>query len=131
MKFRRYEYGDEKGLDPVESTLTSHPEYQENWDRLVFPDWTWTGISEGRIVGVGGIIPNAGRAFAWMMIDKGLDHREVIRALRMSIRLADSFGFALWTYVRDGFEAGHRFAKRFGLKRVELNEESQCWLYEA
>ena len=132
MKFRRYKPGDEKGLDPVESTLMSNPDYQKNWDRLVFPKWTWTGTNgNGRILGVGGIIPCEGRAFAWMIVDKRTEQREVVRALRMSIPLAKSFGFTLWTYVRDGFEAGHRFAQRFGLRKVELNKETGCWLYEA
>lgn len=130
MIFRRYEYGDESGIDSIESTLTSHPDYQDNWNRLVFPAWTWTGEANGRIAGVGGIIPYEGRAFAWMVLDKRADKRELVRALKMSIPLAQSFGFTLWTYVRDGFEAGHRFAKRFGLKKVELDKEKQCWLYE-
>lgn len=137
MNLRPYIPGDEKKINPVEHTLSNHPDYQKRWDELVLPDWSWTRVADdGTVMGMGGIIPYDDSAYVWVMIDKVYIEREpsAVRGLeeldfmQKIVRFAESFKFGfLWTYIQDGFRKGEKLAKFLGFRRAERIDG--CWLY--
>jgi len=129
IALRRYEYDDEKKIEPVEPILLSHPDRDRLWRSLVMPEFTWTGYQQDRIVGVGGLIPSEFEdAYAWVIIDKNLKPLGLVKCMKLAIRLAESFRFpVLYTYIQNKFDRGCRLATFLGFERI--CEENGMWLY--
>lgn len=137
INIKPYEIGDEKFIDPVEA-VGSGPAYDERWAELVTPETAWTSFdSQGRIIGMGGIIPQGDSAYVWSQLDKkaierkpmfcrGLEELETMKAI---VKFAESFNFPyIWTLIQDDFVQGHKMIIHLGFKKAE--REGNRWRYE-
>ena len=129
IELRQYVPGDEKLIEPVEDTLRSHPNYEDEWDRLVLPEYTWTGWMNDRLVGLGGLIPYETDAYVWIQLDKNApDKFAIARSLRDIVRFGESFGFSLlWTFVQSKFKEGCRLIRFLGFEQGE--QVGNCYKY--
>lgn len=122
IKLRQYKHGDEKHFEPVEETMRWHPDYQKAWDTTIKRKWTWTGISNGEVIGVGGIIllPE-NSAYIWLQVGKHKDKMDHFRLLKRAFEMVDKFNFDFWyTSIKEGFEKGCRLAEYFGFGKTNI-----------
>jgi len=127
----KYESGDEKDIDPVEQTLSSHPDYQNTWNKIVHPSQTWTGIHQNKIVGVGGILPEECHAVVWVLIDKSLLAKPILmfRTLKRGLEFVERlYQGELRTYVQHGFKAACHLMTHLGFKPI--GSEGNYWMYK-
>lgn len=129
IELRQYVPGDEKLIEPVEDTLRTHPDYESEWNRLVRPEWTWTGWFGNRLLGLGGIIPYEDNGYVWLMIDKHTTQKfKLARAMKDILRFGESYGFKyLWSYVQTKFKDGCKLARFLGFERGE--QVGNCYKY--
>lgn len=122
IKLRQYKHGDEKQFEPVEETMRWHPDYQKAWDATIKRKLTWTGLSDGQIVGVGGYIPLPDNsAYIWLQIGANKKKTDVLRLLKKAFEIVDKFNFAFWyTSIKEDFEKGCRLAEYFGFGKTNV-----------
>lgn len=129
IQIRNYREGDEKLFEPVEDVMNWHPDYQKAWNDVP-KEWAWTGLSNGNVVVIGGILLLEDNcAITWLLIGKKRT-TDILRILKKGFRLFDSYNFDKWyAYVKDGFEQGCRMAKYLGFKKIESDIDNYQ-LYE-
>lgn len=105
-------------LGPIQPEIQSYIA-SVNADALVGP-YTWAALAEGRVIGVGGIMPLwAGVGQAWALIGE-VPRRcwpsatAFVRAVLLTAMDADGF-HRIQASVRTGFAPGARWAERLGM----------------
>lgn len=88
----------------------------------------WAFKHEGRVVGIGGLIPLwPGRAMAWMVMEKD-SGRGMIALTRFLPHFIDAYGFArVEMWVSAGFDLGFRWAQLLGFQ-LETPEPMRKYL---
>jgi len=123
LEIRQYQRGDEELIEPVEEMFRlyrNHPDYKAEWDRQISPERTWTGLCDGVILCLGGVLKNG---IVWVILDRNAANKKiaVMRLLREGFGLIKNCnGFiTLTTYVKKDVNALEGiFARHFGFEVV-------------